>query len=53
MLQISKGCWKENYLAAGTRQPLDKSGLWLSISRKLVSNVFREDCAFELPECSF
>lgn len=42
---------EENYLAAGTRQPFDKSGL--SISRKLVSNVFLEHCAFELLECSF
>lgn len=35
----------DGYLAEGTRKPLDKSGG--SISRKLVSNVFREDCAFE------
>lgn len=37
----------QDYLAEGTRQSFDKSGL--SISRKLVSKVFLEDCAFELP----
>lgn len=39
------------YLAEGRREPCDKSGL--SISRKEVSKVFRDDCAFELPEESF
>ena len=39
---------EENYLAAGAKEPFDKSGL--SISRKLVSNVFLEDCALELPQ---
>ncbi|KAK3013127.1 hypothetical protein RJ639_008550, partial [Escallonia herrerae] len=34
----------------GTRHPVDRSGL--STSRKLVSNVLREDCALELPEVS-
>lgn len=36
------------YLAEGRREP---SGL--SISRKVVSKVFRDDCAFKLPEDSF
>lgn len=35
------------YLADGTRESLDRSGL--SISRKLVNSVFLEDCPFELP----
>lgn len=29
-------------------EPLERSGLWMS--RKLVSSVFREDCALALPE---
>ena len=40
--------WDHVYLAEGTRQSFDKSGL--SMSRKFVSNVLREDCPFELPE---
>lgn len=39
------------YRAEGTMHPFDKSGL--SISRKLVSNVLREDCPFELHEDLF
>lgn len=35
----------QNHLADGVRHSFDMSGL--SISRKLVSKVFREDCAFE------
>lgn len=37
-----------SYLAEGTKDPLDRSGLWMS--RKLVRSVFLEDCALELPD---
>lgn len=53
MLQLKVLGWRvvQNHLADGTRQSFDKSGL--SISRKLVSKVFLEDCAFELLDASF
>lgn len=41
----------QNYLADGTRHSFDKSGL--SISRKLASKVFLEDCAWELQDDIF
>lgn len=36
------------YLADGTKDPLERSGL--SMSRKLVKSVFLDDRAFELPD---
>ena len=53
MLQLKVLGWRvvQNHLADGTRQSFDKSGL--SISRKLVSKVFLEDCAFELLDACF
>lgn len=41
----------QNYLADGTKHPFETSGG--SISRKLVSKVFREDCPLEPPDDTF